>query len=341
MLALDVRAARITWTVAAVLSALWFLFAAREAIFVFILAIFLAYMIAPVVDFVVRRGPRKLPRWAALALVYVVLIGLLIAAIMSIGWRVADQAAALASRVPQMLQDKTAKLPLPNWLEEFRPVIETQVRTQVGSLAEYTLPALQSAGKSLLIGLAHLLYIVLLPILSFFFLLDAEGMRGNLVELFSSPTRQIKLDRVLEEVHVLLGHYIRALFGLASAAFIFYTLFFEITGVPYALLLALMAGLFEFIPVAGPLAGATIATAVAAFSGYQHWGWMVVFFIVYRLFQDYIIQPYLMSSGVELHPIAVLFGVLAGEQIAGVPGMLLSVPVMAIFRILWRFAVRG
>ena len=166
-------------------------------------------------------------------------------------------------------------------------------------------------------------------------------MRGSLVEMFPSPKHQTMLDRVLKEVHVLLGHYIRALFGLASAAFVFYSIFFEIAGVPYALLLALMAGFFEFIPVAGPLAGATIATVVAAFSGYPHWGWMIVFFVVYRMFQDYVIQPYLMSSGVELHPVAVLFGVLAGEQIAGVPGMLLSVPAMAICRIFWRFAVRG
>ena len=60
----------------------------------------------------------------------------------------------------------------------------------------------------------------------------------------------------------------------------------------------------------------------------------MVFLIVYRLFQDYVLSPYLLSSGVELHPLLVLFGVLAGEQVAGIPGMFFSVPVIAALRII-------
>jgi predicted PurR-regulated permease PerM len=62
--------------------------------------------------------------------------------------------------------------------------------------------------------------------------------------------------------------------------------------------------------------------------------WIVVILIVYRLFQDYVLSPFLMSSGVELHPLLVLFGVLAGEQVAGIPGMFFSVPVIAGLRII-------
>ena len=63
-------------------------------------------------------------------------------------------------------------------------------------------------------------------------------------------------------------------------------------------------------------------------------GWILIFLIVYRLFQDYVLSPYLLSSGVELHPLLVLFGVLAGEQVAGIPGMFFSVPVIAALRII-------
>ena len=74
---------------------------------------------------------------------------------------------------------------------------------------------------------------------------------------------------------------------------------------------------------------------VAGLSGYSnHLLWIVIFLIVYRLFQDYVLSPYLLSSGVELHPLLVLFGVLAGEQVAGVPGMFFSVPVIAALRII-------
>ena len=341
MLGLDPKAARATWTVAAIIAFLWLLYTAREAILVFIIATLLAYMIAPAVDFVNRHTGWRLPLWASMAIVYVLLLTAVVSGALTLGGRIVEEAGSLAVRIPQLLSDKSTTIPLPGWLEIYRPQIEDLARTQLGSLADYVLPVLQTAGKSLLAGLAHLLYIILVPILSFFFLLEAKQIRASLLEMFHDTHQRRLLQKFMEEVHKLLGLYIRALFGLATAAFVFYALFFEIADVPYALLLALIAGVLEFIPVAGPLLGAITATVVATVSGYTHWGAMVIFFVVYRMFQDYVIQPYLMSSGVEVHPVAVLFGVLAGEQIAGVPGMLLSVPIMAIVRILYRLAVYG
>jgi predicted PurR-regulated permease PerM len=76
-----------------------------------------------------------------------------------------------------------------------------------------------------------------------------------------------------------------------------------------------------------------VTLLVAGLSGYAHVLWILVFLIVYRLFQDYVLSPQLLSSGVAVHPLLVLFGVLAGEQVAGVPGMFFSVPVIAALRI--------
>ena len=108
---------------------------------------------------------------------------------------------------------------------------------------------------------------------------------------------------------------------------------FSLIGVPYAFLLAVSAGLLEFVPFAGPLAAVAITLVVAVFSGYAHLLGLVIFIGLYRLFQDYVLNPYLMSAGVELHPVLVLFGVVAGEQMAGIPGMFFSVPLMAALRV--------
>jgi predicted PurR-regulated permease PerM len=62
---------------------------------------------------------------------------------------------------------------------------------------------------------------------------------------------------------------------------------------------------------------------------------VIIFMLCYRMFQDYVLSPYLMGSGVELHPLLVLFGVFAGQQIAGVPGMFFSVPVIAVLRVVY------
>ena len=104
---------------------------------------------------------------------------------------------------------------------------------------------------------------------------------------------------------------------------------------PYAVLLAGCAAIFDFIPVVGPLASGVLVITVTGVTGYTHLLWYIIFWIVFRLFQDYVLGPYLMGSGTELNPMLVLFGVLAGEQVAGVAGMFFSVPVIAALRVIF------
>lgn len=92
----------------------------------------------------------------------------------------------------------------------------------------------------------------------------------------------------------------------------------------------------EFIPVAGPLVAGTAMMIVAILAGYQHWAFLLLFLIVWRIILDYAISPRVMGVSVELHPLAALFGILAGGEIAGVLGVYLSIPVMASLRIVWR-----
>jgi len=75
---------------------------------------------------------------------------------------------------------------------------------------------------------------------------------------------------------------------------------------------------------------------VAVLASYQYWPWLLLFLVVWRLVQDYVIAPRIMGDSVQLHPLAALFGVLAGGEIAGVLGVYLSIPVMASLRIVWR-----
>jgi len=107
-------------------------------------------------------------------------------------------------------------------------------------------------------------------------------------------------------------------------------------GVDYALVLGTIGGVLEFIPVIGPLvAGLTILT-VALLTSYPHWLVILVFLIVWRVVQDYVSSPHIMGESMELHPLAAIFGVMAGAEIAGILGIYLSIPVMASLRIVFR-----
>jgi predicted PurR-regulated permease PerM len=126
----------------------------------------------------------------------------------------------------------------------------------------------------------------------------------------------------------------RALVLLSLCAFTAYGIFFEVIGVPYGILLAALACLLEFIPMVGPLAASAVILMVGGLSGAPILA-MLIFLGAYRLFQDYVVSPHLMGQGVELHPLLVLFGVFAGAELAGVAGTFLSVPVLALMRILY------
>lgn len=345
MLGLDARVAKATWTVIVVLLAIGLAYLARATLFIFILALFFAYMLRPVVTFIDRQlTNRRLPKNAVLALAYVVFIGALVGIGFLIGSVVSEQAASLSENLPKLVQQKDPlqSVWLPSWLEPMRPRIAQAVREQISHLNTSAFPLVQGAVRAVVSHAKILLFIVLVPILAFLFLKDGAKMKETVVVWVASDRRnRAILDEILDDVHILLGSYIRALVMLAIAAFICYTIVFSLLGIAYSALLGLIAAMLEFIPVIGPLAAGIIILLVAAVTGSDHLLWIIIFIALYRMFQDYVLSPYLMGSGVELHPLLVLFGVLAGEEIAGIPGMFLSVPVIATLRVIYVRAQRG
>jgi predicted PurR-regulated permease PerM len=146
--------------------------------------------------------------------------------------------------------------------------------------------------------------------------------------------RRALLDDVMADLHLLLAHYMRALVLLSLATFTAYSIAFSIMGVPFAILLAALGGMLEFIPMVGPLSAGVMILIVGAVSGAPLLA-ILIFLLAYRVFQDYILSPHLMGQGVEVHPLLLLFGVFAGAEVAGIPGTFLSVPVLAMVRILY------
>lgn len=338
MLGVDRNALRIAWTVFLFALAVTVVWMARRTVMVFVFALLFAYLLSPAVDFVQSRIPKAVSRTVALAIVYVLLVCLLAGAGVWVGGKIGEEAASLASSLPERIQkeDPLAGLPFPEWLSPWRARLIEMLRDRLDELDKDVLPMLTKAGTRIVEGLGSLLNAVLIPILSFFFLLEGRQMRDAMVE--AAGSRAHLLSEVFDDLHDLLAQYIRALVLLAIATLVFYSIFLELIGVKYPVLLAGIAAILEVIPVVGPLAASAVILLVAGVNGFPHLLWIVVFLVLYRIFQDYVLNPYLMSSGVDVPPLLVLFGVLAGEQIAGIPGMFFSVPVIAALRIVFKRA---
>ena len=337
MLALDARAARAAWTILLILLAAGCVFLLGKTLLIFVLALLLSSLMGPIADFVDRFHARRVPRTLSIAVIYLILLGSLGAGIFFVGSKAVEQASALASTIPKYAENPQLlnEIPLPGWLEEYRHRLADVAREQFKAHAEELMGAVTSAGKGLLSALSNVVFLILIPILSFFFLKDAGEISTLVAEQFRDPDNRAFVEDVMADVHRLLVEFMRAMMMLCLATFLIFLVVLGVLSTPYALLLSVLAGVFELVPVAGPLTAGVTIVAVAAFGGYPHLGWVVVFLLAYRLFLDYVLQPYLMGQGVELPPLAILFGVLAGEQVGGVLGMFLSIPALATLRILY------
>lgn len=168
------------------------------------------------------------------------------------------------------------------------------------------------------------------------FLNDGEDIANNMVKLGRSMKEKSLIEGLLNDINVMLGSYIRSQVILAGMTLVAYTLVLGILRVPYALILGPVAGFLEFIPVVGPAIAAASVLLIAILAGYPHGVWLFVFLGAWRLTQDYVNAPRIMGKALEINPLMQIFAVLTGAEIAGVVGALISVPVVAILRIIGR-----
>jgi predicted PurR-regulated permease PerM len=315
----------------------------RATLFLFILAILFAYLLSPAVDLLNRALPGR-ARTLALAVVYVFFVGFVVLVVTQVGSRVVEEAHSLAGKFPDMLGSwlqQTSKTP--STLQE---QILFNIRSGLTQRINQIIGAIPNAGLKFLSVASNIIYVVIVPILAFFFLKDGALIRTHILELVStSRFTHAFADNLIADIHDLLAKYMRALVILSLNTGVCYATFFSILGVPYGVLLAVLAMMLEFIPMIGPLVAASSILLVTAVAGAHLVGGHVVagshllailiFLIIFRLFQDYVLSPQVMGQGVELHPLLILFGVFAGGELAGIAGSFLSVPVLALIRILY------
>jgi predicted PurR-regulated permease PerM len=339
---LDSRTSRVLITALLFALGLGLLYAARRTLILFLFAIFFAYLINPAVT---RLEKLVRSRGWAISVIYLLLLIALAVFGFLVGPRIARQSSRLASSLPGLM-DKASTGQLSGQIGQIAERIgsehgwseATQKRIQDFLVSRRdTFSALaQRIGVRVAEAAQELWVLFLVPILAIFFLRDGGNFHEVLVALVQSRSQREFLQDVFQDLNQMLAQFIRAQLTLAALSALTYTSILGLMRVPYALMLGTAGGALEFIPLAGPLIAGVSMMIVAVLSGYQHYALLLMFLVIWRLVQDYVISPRIMGSSVELHPLAALFGILAGGEIAGILGVYLSIPVMASLRIVWR-----
>ena len=331
----DHRTARVLITMLLFAAALAFFWLARETITLFLFAVLFAYFLAPIVG---RLQKPLRGRGRAIALVYLLLIGLLTGIGFIAGPALSDEARSLTSSLPALIDRVTSGQLLTqlgqhyHWNGERQAQVQQLLLSHRNDILNYA----KSAVSHLAEPAQHIWWLILIPILSLFFLKQGEDLATDAVDLGRSGLERRTIHGLVGDINVMLGSYIRAQIILAALTLVAYTVVLSILRVPYAIVLGPLAGFLEFIPVVGPAIGAVAITIIAILAGYPHAVWLILFLGIWRLTQDYVSAPRIMGQSLEINPLLQIFSVLAGGEIAGVVGALVAVPVVATLRILWR-----
>ncbi len=278
-----------------------------------------------------------MPRSIAIVIAYLAVFTVVGIAISNLAPRVVDQAKELGDNIPEFeaaLQQRANELN-----QRFdRLKIPDEIQADINRKATELASGVSSAfGNFLLNTASYLPWLILIPVIAFFFLTDVNSYRLAILRMFPAGRWRVRAESVLVDVNTTLAAYTRA--QLISCIFIgsVCTLGFYIIGIKYALLFGIIAGIFEFIPLIGPLIIGGIVVLAALISD-DPWKalYVAIFLLVLRIIQNFITYPRIVRGGLQMHPLVIILSVLAGQQVAGIPGVFLSIPIVAILIVFYR-----
>jgi predicted PurR-regulated permease PerM len=336
----DSRTAKILLTILTFAIVLAIVYVARAVIIVFAFAILFAYLIDPVVRFLQRhslffknlRGPHVIEAYLAFLAVILLTVYALAPQFQRNGARLLNELPSVANRVSsgQIANDlgnnfgwtDTQSARFRTFLQEHRSAIES------------TMQEISRFASTVFAG------ILVIPILAIFFLSDGENMANQFIRLVSTAENHSALRSLANQLHGMLQHYIRAKVTLGVLSLSYCLLTMLILGFPHAVALAVLAGILEFIPVAGWMTAAATIVGAGALA-HAHWIWMLALLCLWRILMDYFIAPRVMGHELEMHPLLAIFTLMVGGAVGGIIGIYLSVPLAATLRVVYRNFFRG
>ncbi len=196
-----------------------------------------------------------------------------------------------------------------------------------------------SLSKSSMVVVNWMMNIVLIPVVTFYLLRDWDILTARVGELIPRPVYPT-INKLVTESNSVLSAFLRGQFSVMLALGVIYSIGLMIIGLDLSLLIGMGAGIVSFIPYLGAITGMVVGaiTAFVQFGDPTYVVYVLIVFGVGQLLEGMVLTPWLVGDKIGLHPVAVIFAVLAGGQLFGFVGILLGLPIAAVVMVLLRFA---
>lgn len=318
---------------------------------IFIFSFVIAFLLFPIVEWL---NARRVPRVWAILLTFLLVGAILFGIIAAIIPAIVTQADAIIVQLPEWAN---------RWQEGLNPRIaalqhlldQYGITTEdISAYVNSAIPNIQrwliDVGKRIAIGVSgavgSIVTLFTVPIIVFYLLLDAQRIYASLSN-FAPKRTASEIQMLLNRLADMLNHYLRGQLKLSFLMFVITTTALLLFGVKNALLLGFLAGITEVIPIIGPIIALVPALLVVYFIPSEHmilsvvdYGWarsliILAFYMALQWFEGNIMVPRIMGKDLNLHPLTVVFSLLAGGYLAGIFGMLLSLPIAASLKVVF------
>ncbi len=317
----------------------WLAFAAIACVLVYFLSPILApFLAAAVLAYIfnplVTRMSRRVPRTLAVSIALVLIAGIIVLLLLVLLPLIARQLKAIVTQVPQYIdwiKLRVGPLALQYLGVELDTALVkdwlTEHTKEIQGVALSLLPTLKSGGLALLELAANL---VLIPVVLFYFMRDWDDMVARLAQLVPRQWSGT-LSGLLKEIDTVLGEFLRGQLLVMLLMAVFYSVGLWLAGLDYALSVGLIAGFLTFVPYLGVIIGVVLATltGLLQFGDLTHLLWIWLVFVVANVLEGNVFVPWLVGDRIGLHPVAVIFALLAFGQLFGFTGVLLALPASA------------
>lgn len=312
----------------------WLLYRFYQVVFILFVAIILGTVIRPIVNWFYRRG---LPKVAGVLLVYVLLFALLIGFFILLFPLVFDQGAAIIKMIPDYYQNFRSWIgDSPNQLiaslNQFLPAVipgfEMVYQTAPEELAsaEQALVYLATASK-------FVFYSIVILLLGFYWTLDGPRTIQSLIQMLPKTHRE-RIAELIKAMEVKVSYFIAGQGALCLVIGVMALITYLIIGLPNALVLALVAGALEAVPMVGPTLGAIPAGLIALSISPTKLIWVIVATVIIQVLENNLLVPRIMRKAVGVNPFVSLLAIFAFSSLFGIVGALMAIPIAAIIQLI-------
>jgi len=304
--------------------ALYFFYLIRDIILLLLIATIISFALTPLADWLYQKA--KFPRGLSVVLVYIVFIGVVALSLSFLLPKLVADFSALGGSLSSIQEQIVSGNGVVGFLNQFGfsdslQSFGNQIVNFAGNVFQRT--------ASLLSGIFSLISVL---VISFYLVIEQDALK-DFVKTLTPPDYHARINTMVQRVQRKLGRWLIGQIALMVSIFVLTFVGLSILGVENALALSIFAGLLEIVPYIGPIISAIPAIIVGLFVSPLLALFVIILYTLIQQFENYVLVPRILGKSIGANPLVILIALLIGFRLAGILGMLISAPIVAIITV--------